>query len=246
MPKGSRRHLKRLAAPSHWPIKRKELTFTVRSSPGPHPMEESLPLAIVLRDVLKLTGSYNETRRVIARGAVKVDGRVSRNYKHPVGLMDVIEIPEVDMRFRVIPSPTHLLTLHPISQEEAAVKLCKIVGKTTVNNGHIQLHLHDGRNLLYRVDDPKKPPKENYSCGDSLLISLPGQAILARVPLKEGITAIITGGIHNGFIGKLIKIDTETRQGTLQGADGTTFQTAIRYVFPVGEDKPLISLPEAS
>jgi len=245
MPKGSRRHLKRLAAPGHWPIKRKERTFTVRSSPGPHRLEESLPLAIIIRDILKLTNNYNETRRVIARGAVRVDGRVRRNYKHPVGLMDVIEIPDVDLRFRVLPSPSHLLMLHPIPPEEASVKLCKIVGKTTVNNGHIQLHLHDGRNIINPIDDPKRPPKEGYRCGDSLLISLPGQAVLAHIPLKENITAMITGGIHNGFVGKLIKIDTETHQGTLQGADGTTFQTAIRYVFPIGEDKPLISLPEA-
>lgn len=244
MPKGSRKHLKRLAAPGHWQIRRKEHPFTIRPSPGGHPLEESIPLAIVVRDMLKLTTTSRETRRVIARGAVKVDGLVRKNYKHPVGLMDVVEIPEIKTWYRMVPSSQHLLTIHAIPKGEVGSKLCKVVGKTTVAKGNIQLHLHDGRNILIPVKDPKVKPKPEYSSGDTLLISIPKQVIQTRIPLKEGVMAIITGGVHTGFVGTLEKIDSEIKLGTIKGVDGTTFQTSMRYVFAIGEDKPLISFPE--
>ncbi len=243
MPTGSRKNLKRLAAPGHWQIRRKEHPFTIRTSPGSHSLEGSIPLAIIVRDMLKLTTSHKETRQVIARGAVKVDGLVRKNYKHPVGLMDVVEIPEIKVRYRMVPSSQHLLAIHSIPKGEVGVKLCKILGKTTVAKGNIQLHLHDGRNILIPVKDSKTKPEQDYSSGDTLLITIPKQGIRTRIPLKEGVIAIITGGVHKGFVGVLEKIDSEIKLGTIKGADGTTFQTTLRYVFAIGEDKSLISLP---
>ena len=117
-------------------------------------------------------------------------------------------------------------------------------GKTTVAKGHIQLHLHDGRNILLPSENPKAKPKEAYQVGDSLLIQLPTQKILDHISLKEGIIAVITGGDNTGFVGKLMKIDSETKLGTLQSAQEKTILTAMRYVFPVGQDAPLISIPE--
>ena len=107
------------------------------------------------------------------------------------------------------------------------------------------MHLHDGRSLLIPVKDPKVSPKEKYNSGDTLLITLPKQTIQSHVPLKKGVTVIITGGDHNGFVGKLAKIDLENKLGTIKGADKTTILTAIRYVFPIGKDDLLISLPKA-
>lgn len=245
MPKGPRKHLKRLAAPGHWPIRRKERPFTIRTRPGAHPLHESLPLAVIVRDLLNLTSTYNETRRVIAQGHVKVDGKPRKDYKYAVGLMDVIEIPEVKTRLRVLPAARHLLQLHSIPKKEADLKLCKITGKTTVAKGSIQLQLHDGRNILLPVEDPKAKAKEPYRVGDTLLIKVPDQAIRDHIPLQEGVTAIITGGDHTGFMGTLTKIDAETKLGTLQGANAKTILTAIRYVFPIGQNQPLISIPEA-
>lgn len=36
-----RRHLKRIAAPKTWPIKRKEHKWIVRPTPGPHPLKNA-------------------------------------------------------------------------------------------------------------------------------------------------------------------------------------------------------------
>lgn len=245
MAKGPRKHLKRLSAPGHWQIKRKVHPFTIRANPGPHALHEGLSLGVVIRDMLQLTTTLSETRRALARGHVKVDGRVRKDYKFPVGLMDVIEIKATKTRLRVIPDSQHLLKLHPIPKKEQNIKPCKITGKNTVAQGHIQLHFHDGRTILLRVTDPKKKPKDSYKPGDTLLIKLPDQTIQNHIPLKVGVIAVITGGDYTGFVGKLTKIDTENRLGTLQGAGDKTILTAIRYVFPLGEDTALISIPEA-
>jgi small subunit ribosomal protein S4e len=114
-----------------------------------------------------------------------------------------------------------------------------------VAKGHIQLHLHDGRTILLPVKDPKVKPKIPYNPGDTLLIKLPDQSIQEHIPLKKGITAVITGGDHTGNVGKLTKIDPENRLGTIQTAKDKTILTAIRYIFPLGKDAPLISIPEA-
>ncbi|MHA2314546.1 MAG: 30S ribosomal protein S4e [Candidatus Hermodarchaeia archaeon] len=245
MAKGPRKHMKRLAAPRHWRIKRKVRPFTIRPNPGAHPLQESLPLGVVIRDMLNLTTTLTETRRVITQGHVKVDGRIRKDYKFPVGLMDVIEIPDTNTRLRVVPDSRHLLQLVKITKKEQTLKPCKITGKNTVAKGHVQLHLHDGRTILLPVADPKAKLKETYSPGDTLLIKLPDQTIQNHVPLKKGITAVITGGDHTGFVGKLTKVDPENQLGTLKGSGDKTILTAIRYVFPLGEDKPLISIPEA-
>ena len=49
------KHLKRLKAPRALTIHRKERKWTVRANPGPHPLEKSIPLGIVIRDYLKLS-----------------------------------------------------------------------------------------------------------------------------------------------------------------------------------------------
>lgn len=246
MAKGPRKHLKRLAAPGHWQIKRKVRPFTIRANPGAHTLHEGLPIGIIIRDMLNLTDTLSETRRVIAQGHVEVDGKIRKDYKYTVGLMDVIKIPAAKTRLRVIPDSRHLLQLLPIPKKEENLKPCKITGKHTVRKGHIQLHLHDGRTIQLPVEDPKAKPKHPYNPGDTIFIKLPDQSIQNHIPLKEGITAIITGGDHTGFVGKLTKIDPDNRLGTLQGAENQTILTAIRYVFPIGEDESQIKLPEAS
>ncbi len=245
MAKGPRKHLKRLAAPKHWQIKRKVHPFTIRANPGPHAIHEGIPLGVIIRDMLNLTSTLSETRQILAQGLVKVDGRIRKDYKYPVGLMDVIEIPETKTRLRVVPYSQHLLQLFKIPKKEQNLKPCKITGKNTVKKGHIQLHLHDGRTILLPIKDPKAKPKESYRPGDTLIIKLPDQSIQNHIPLKKGIIAIITGGDHTGFIGKLTKIDPKNNLGTLKGAGDQTILTAIRYVFPLGVETSLISIPEA-
>ena len=247
---GGKRHLKALAAPRFWPILRKEYTWVVKPSPGPHPIDRCMPLLLIVRNILKYAETAREARKLIAEGHFKVDGRVRRNYKYPVGLMDVIEVVTTGEYYRVIPVPTRVMDLIPIDKEEARYKLSRIENKTTVKGGHIQLNLHDGRNVLIRVSDPTNPEEDIYETLGTLQITIPEQEILNYIPLKEGVIAIISGGRNVGRVGRVVSIKRGMRRYrsivTLEDKHGNKFQTSLDYVFPIGIDEPLIKLPEGA
>jgi len=89
------KHMKRLNAPRTVRLHRKERVWTIRTSPGPHSLKQSIPLGLIIRDYLKLTDTLKEAKRVISNGEIYVDGKIVKSYKHPCGLMDVITIPTI-------------------------------------------------------------------------------------------------------------------------------------------------------
>ena len=204
--KGGSRHLKRKPAPKHWPIPRKKFVWAVKPKPGPHPISKCLPLVLIMRDILGFAKTRAEAKKIISQGKVLVDGKVRKEELYPAGLMDVIAIPEVDKVFRILPSRKGL-TLHPIEKEESKFKLCRIENKTAVKNGHIQLNLHDGSNILVKVADPKNPEEDTYKTLNTLKVSLPEREIIEQFELKVGAPAIITGGKNMGRYGKIVEIE---------------------------------------
>lgn len=249
--KGESAGLKRKPAPRFWPIHRKEFVWVVKPSPGPHSLESCLPLAIILRDILGFAKTRKEAKTIVSNGKVHVDGKVRREDDFPTGLMDVISILDVDKHFRLLPSKKGLI-LHPINKDETSFKLCRIENKTTVKNGHVQLNLHDGSNILVKVADPKNPQEDVYETLDTLKISLPERQILEHIKLKENDFVIITGGKNIGKYGKIVEIESakgKKRRNTLaviEDEKGNRYQTILNFVFAIGEKQPLISLPEAS
>jgi small subunit ribosomal protein S4e len=247
--KGGARHLKRMPAPVFWPIHRKEFRWVVKPKPGPHPIRQALPLLLVVRDILGFGKTRKEARRVIAEGQVEVDGKVRREEKFPVGLMDVIRLPSAKKIYRVIPTPEKGLTLHGVKAEEAAFKLCRIENKTTLKGGHIQLHLHDGRNLLLKVKDPRKSTEDTYTSSDVLKLKVPSQEIIDHIKMGEGVSALVTGGKNIGRWGTITKIEQgaglHPKVVTIEDKAGNRFQATLNYVFAIGVNKPAISMPEA-
>ncbi|RLF08597.1 MAG: 30S ribosomal protein S4e, partial [Thermoprotei archaeon] len=231
-----------------WPIKRKEFKWTVKPSPGPHPMEACIPLQIIIRDVLGYAETAREAKMIIARGEVKVDGRVRKDRRYPVGLMDVLEIPKVGKAFRVVPHPRDYLHLHEIPASEAGFKLCRVEDKTTVKGGHIQLNLHDGRNVLIRVADPRKPVEDVYKTMDVVKLTLPDSKILDHYRLEPGAVAVAIGGKNIGRVGRVVEVGEavfrEQRLVVLEDRKGERFTTSYLYTFVLGREEPAISLPE--
>lgn len=250
---GGRRHLKTLAAPKFWPVRQRVGVFTVKPSPGPHPVERSIPLLILVRDVLGYAKTGREARKLIAEGHFKIDGRVRRNYKYPVGFMDVVEIVDTGEAYRLLPYPVRFFTLHPIPREEAGFKLGRIEDKSTVKGGHVQLHLHDGRNVLIRVSDPTNPVEaKEYRTLGTVKISIPQQELLGYAPLETDSLAIVVGGRNVGRVGRVVSIQRGIGRKrsivTLEDARGEKLQTSLDYIFviaPPGEE-PWISLPEGA
>lgn len=249
--KGGDKRLKRMKAPAFWPIPRKKHLWTSKPSPGPHKSDRCLTLLLVIRDILGLARTYKEAKIILAEQKVKVDGKSRRDLRFPVGIMDVVEIPGTGRFYRVLPTRKGL-ALHPVDEEETTFKLCRIEGKRSVKNGLIQLNLHDGRNLVVGED---KLEELSYSPSDlktydALKIAIPKQQVLSHLPFGVESYAIMTGGKNIGRYGKVTEIDQgqglRPKIVTLQDGEGNNLQTIIEYIFPLGEEKALISLPEVA
>ena len=128
---GSPSHLKRLAMPRSWPLPRKTNIWVTRARSGAHALERCMPINVVLRDVLGVARSTREVRRILHESLVKVDGRVVKDNKRGVGLMDVLSVGDDDYR-RCVLDTNGKLRYRRISAEEATYKFCRIENKVTV------------------------------------------------------------------------------------------------------------------
>ena len=69
------RHQKRVTVPVSWPISKKIHAWVAKTSPGPHSAANSMPLVMVVRDMLKLVDNAREARMALHEGKVLVDGK---------------------------------------------------------------------------------------------------------------------------------------------------------------------------
>lgn len=243
--KGVDVRLKRLASPAFWPIHKKEKVWTVRPIPGPHSQRQSIPLLIAVRDILRLAETSREAEAILAEGKVKVDGKIRREKGFHLGLMDVMEIPDINKAYRVIPEPHKTLKLQEISEKEKTFKLCRIEDKVAIKGGHLQLAFHDGRTLRVKVEEPNKPEEDVYKVGDVLQLSLAEKEILAHLKFGKGMYGLIVGGKNIGKHGIITDVErlspTTSSMVKVRSGDGV-FSSPAEYVMVVGEDKPLVTL----
>ena len=171
--KGSTRHSKRISAPVTYAIKRKHGVFTIRPYPTRGPYELSIPLGIIVREKLGYAKTLNEAKKVLHNKFIKIDGRIRTNYKHSIGMMDVLEVTKTKEFYRLVPfKGKKQVTLHPITEEEAKRKLLQVKKKHTTKGGLIQFTFHDGTS---KVIDPKEEYSLNYkeiSPKDTVLLNL--------------------------------------------------------------------------
>jgi small subunit ribosomal protein S4e len=234
--KGGRNRLKRLAAPRSWDISRKAQRFVFKPVPGPHPIEASYPLGVVVRDLASLATLSRELKFMMKTGKVTVDGRQRRTLSFPVGLFNVVSVPLEGVDFRLVPTPKGL-ALTKVSGDEARTKLCSIASKTKVKGGHIQYGLHDGRSV---VDDAL-----NLSPGDAVLIEVPSQKVLGQAKLAKGSLGLVLTGDRAGQLGKIadVKKGTISREKMVKiSLPSGDAEIPSRLVFPVGTDHPMITV----
>ncbi|ATZ60730.2 MAG: 30S ribosomal protein S4e [Methanosarcinales archaeon Met12] len=226
-------HQKRISAPTSWAITRKTHKWAVKPVPGPHSKKRCVPLAIVLRDMLKLGDNIKEIRYMLDSKQIIVDGKVIRDHKFPIGIFDVVSISAIKTHYRVLLDPRGRFTLHKI--KDSNVKLCRINNKTVVRGGMVQLNLHDGSNII---------GSNEYRSGDSVVLKLPERKIVKRLEYKPGNLVMVVGGRHSGEIGtikELIEVRS-SRPNMVTVKSDKEFETTKDYVFVIGTEKPDIDL----
>ncbi len=228
----TKRHLKRLAIPNSWDIKRKGIKFTTRPAPGAHPFGLGMPINLIIRDMLKYAKTNKEVKKILNNKEILVDGKVRKEYRFITGFMDSISSPKLKEHYRIILNKKGKISLLPITEQEAKIKICKITGKKLIK-GKTQLNLFDSRNIL--VD------KDTYKVGDSIVIELPSQKLKEHLKLEKGVIVFVIGGKN---IGTVSTVEDISGRKIICKHNNTLFEVPFDYVFVMGKNKGLIKLDE--
>lgn len=228
--RGGTKHLKRIASPKSIPVQdKKERKWMTKHSPGPHPKKYSIPLGVLVRDILKVATTLREVRKVLSKRMIEIDGRARTDEKFPVGLMDVISMPKSGKHYRIMVDNKGRLVPHEVSKEDSSSKILKVVKKHTIRGGKLSLTFHDGRNM---VGD------NHVRVGDSVIISLPEAKMKSHLKRDKGARCLVMEGKHAGSIVKLKEI-IERKGGhpseALVADKSEEFITVAKYLFVVDE-----------
>lgn len=227
-----KRHLKRLVAPKSWKIKRKGITFITRPNPGMHSKKNSTSINVVLRDMLSYTKTTRDIKMILADKGILVDKIQIKDHRFSVGVMDLIEMPKINKCFRILLNKKGNIYPVEIKGDETKIKLCKIVGKSVIKKGKIQLNLNDGKNII--ID------KNNYNTGDTLVIEVPEQKIKEHLKLEKGVCVYLSGGKYKGESGIVDEIKNSIIK--VKPESGESFETSKKLAFVIGKEKPIITL----
>ena len=225
-----KKHLKRIAAPKTWNISRKETTYVTKQFPGPHNMQYSMPLSLVIRELIKASKTAKDAKLILNTKDVFVDKRKRTEEKFAVGLMDIVEFPQLEERYRILLDNKGKLVAVSATDKEAAHKLLRVESKTKIKGGKVQLNLSDGRNIIVE--------KDTYKTGDSIMISLPDQKIVEHLKLDKNMLILLIGGSHAGIIAKAEEISADMI--IIKTSKNQRAETQKRYAFVVGADKPAL------
>tara|TARA_B110000196_G_scaffold307249_1_gene306660 strand:- start:422 stop:1093 length:672 start_codon:yes stop_codon:yes gene_type:complete len=215
--------------PRSWPLPRKTSVWVQKPDPCGHSIENCMPMGVILRDILGVAHNRREAKKILHSRQIMVDGRVETALGRGVGLMDVLTVG--GNNYRCILDTNGKLRYRPISAKKASSKICRVMGKTTISGGKTQLHLHDGRNLLFDSNP-------EYKSGDSVVISLPEQEIVSHHKFEEGALAYLTGGSHIGETATIKSYEIK-RSSKANETSFDNFGTISDYVFILGNSKDI-------
>ena len=89
-------------------------------------------------------------------GLIKVDNKIRRDPKYPLGIMDVVSIEKTGEHFRLLYDTKGRYQAHKIDEKEAAFKLCKVTKKAMGINKIPYIVTNDGRTIRFPHPDIKK------------------------------------------------------------------------------------------
>ena len=228
--------LKRQMAPQFWGITRKNKRFVITVRPGPHKKKYAVPTAVFLRDTLKIVTSLREAKTAIYSGKVKIDGVVRKSLHHAIGLMDIVELENVSDVYRLVPTEGKLLMPIKINESEKTKKPVRVVSKTTINGGKMQIGFHDGRSTISDVA---------VNVGDTCLIQIPDQKIIEVIKLEAGSQGLVTRGINAGQVGNIESIEEGTfilPKRVVLALGERKIEIPADIIMAIGKGEPIIQL----
>jgi len=170
---------------------------------------------------------------------IKVDGKVRKDPRYPLGQMDVVSIDKTNQHFRILLDTKGRFIPHKIDQKESAFKLAKVVKKYIGKQKIPYIVTHDGRTIRF--------PHPDIQLHDSVKVNLAKGEVESVVKFQNGCMVLLTGGNNIGRIGILENVDKHPGSWAIakvKDSRGQRFSTRLSNVICIGDGKtPAISLP---
>lgn len=177
-------HQTRKQASKKLPITKKGTQYIARASSH---LQDSAPVVIAVRDMLKLARNAKEVKEMIKQKTLKINGKAVKDYRESIRLFNLFE---ADKPYVLSLLPTGKYVFEATKSKE---RLCKVVNKRLVSDNKVQLNLHDGSNVI---------TKDKVNTQDSVYLDLSGK-ISKHVVFDKGKSCIIISGKYIGSKGKI-------------------------------------------
>jgi len=184
-------HVNRQNIGKFWAVPRKGTKYLTVAS---HEKTDSIPLVVILRDVLKIIKNKRELKRLINEKQIQINYKKIRAVNYPVSLFDVINLIPAKKNYKALLSKHKKMIFEEISDKDSETKIFKITNKKILAKGKIQFNLMHGKNII---------TKEKAKIGDSILLSLKDNKIIKIIPMEKGKRAFVIKGKHAGHVGKI-------------------------------------------
>ena len=188
------------------------------------------------KGLLGYANTARDVRNMLRGNNVLINKVVRKDYRFPVGLFDVIELPKTKEYFRLIQMNNLRFILYKISREEAEIKPSKIIKKTKLKKGKLQINLSDGRNLLVGKDD--------YKVGDTLMLDLNTNTAKSHLKLHKNSHVYLMEGKYTGrtaVIDSVIETKNLNPAKIICKSGEEKFETLKKYAFVIGDE---ITIPK--
>jgi small subunit ribosomal protein S4e len=192
-------HIKRKTIGRFWPIQRTGTKYVAVPS---HQQRDSVPLIVMMRDVLKIVKTKKEMKKILNEKKLHVNGKVVKEPNFPLMLFDTIQIPLTKKAYRVV-LDNKRFALEEEKDEDSHKKIYRVIGKKVLSGNKIQVNLSHGKNIL---------SNEKISTGDFVVLDNKKNSIIKIFSLKKDSEVLVVDGKHAGKSGKIKDIVEQGEQ----------------------------------
>ena len=185
-------HINRQNISRFWPVPRKGTKYLAVAS---HNQRQSIPLIVVMRDILGLVKTKKELKKALNEKQVKINDKKIHEVNYPVCLFDALSIGEKNYRASL--SEKKKIIFEGISEKDAQIKIFKVIGKKILGKDKVQINLRDGGNVFV---------KENVKVGDSIVYNFRDRKVEKIIKMEKGKTGFVFEGKHAGKKGGISDI----------------------------------------
>lgn len=184
-------HLNRKNIGNFWPIRRKGTKYIAVST---HDKYESIPLLVVMRDILHLVQNKKELKKLIFEKQIIINHKEIRETNFPLLLFDILSLPVMKKNYKAILNEHKKMIFKEVNEKETETKVLKVIGKKILAGNKVQVNLLHGRNAFI---------KEKVQVDDSVIYNLKKGIIEKVIKMEKGNHAYVLKGKHAGAEGKI-------------------------------------------